>query len=126
MILDNILQKLEEDEQLKLLLNSTSNNMGIYLNKTDKSNSITYRFINLSSDGIIEQSRLEINCLGKDYLKANEIFERVKAVLLTIGDEQFNNDVLEIALNGGGYLFDNDTKNHIVKAFFIVKNKYRG
>ncbi|MCI2000270.1 MAG: hypothetical protein LKJ75_05125 [Clostridia bacterium] len=126
MILDNILQKLEEDEQLKLLLNSTSNNTGIYLNKTDKSDSIIYRFINLSNDGIIEQSRLEISCLSKNYLKANAILERVKAVLLTIGDKQFNNDVLEIALNGGGYLFDNDTQNHIIKAFFIVKNKYRG
>jgi hypothetical protein len=126
LILDNILQKLEEDEQLKLLLNSTSNNTGIYLNKTDKSDSIIYRFINLSNDGIIEQSRLEISCLSKNYLKANAILERVKAVLLTIGDKQFNNDVLEIALNGGGYLFDNDTQNHIIKAFFIVKNKYRG
>ncbi len=125
MILDNILQKLEDDTELKSLLNSTSNNTGIYLNKTDKSDSITYRFINLSSDGIKEQNRLEISCLSKGYLKANEILDRVKAVLLTIGDEQFNNDVLEIALNGGGYLFDDDTKNHIVKAFFIVKNKYR-
>ncbi|MCI1958974.1 MAG: hypothetical protein LKJ25_05035 [Clostridia bacterium] len=125
MILDNILQKLEEDEQLKLLLNSTSNDTGIYLNKTDKSDSITYRFVNLSNDGVKEQSRLEISCLSKNYLKANAILERVKSVLLTVGDEQFNNDVLEIALNGGGYLFDNDTQNHIVKAFFILKNKYR-
>jgi hypothetical protein len=125
LILDNILQKLEEDEQLKLLLNSTSNDTGIYLNKTDKSDSITYRFVNLSNDGVKEQSRLEISCLSKNYLKANAILERVKSVLLTVGDEQFNNDVLEIALNGGGYLFDNDTQNHIVKAFFILKNKYR-
>lgn len=125
MILDDILQRLEDDTQLKLLLNSTSNYTGIYLNKTDKSDSITYRFINLSSDRIKEQNRLEINCLSKDYLKANQILDRVKSVLLTFGDEQFNNDVLEIALNGGGYLFDDDTKNHIVKAFFIVKNKFR-
>ncbi|HCT64462.1 MAG TPA: hypothetical protein DIC60_04210 [Lachnospiraceae bacterium] len=125
MILDDILQRLEDDTELKSLLNSTSNNTGIYLNKTDKSDSITYRFINLSSDGIKEQNRLEINCLSLNYIKANQILDRVKAILLTFGDEQFNNDVLEIALNGGGYLFDDDTKNHIVKAFFIVKNKFR-
>ena len=125
MILDDILQRLEDDTELKLLLNSTSNNTGIYLNKTDKSDSITYRFINLSSDGIKEQNRLEINCLSLNYIKANQILDRVKAILLTFGDEQFNNDVLEIVLNGGGYLFDDDTKNHIFKAFFIVKNKFR-
>lgn len=125
MILDDILQRLEDDTELKSLLNSSSNNTGIYLNKTDKTDSIVYRFINLTSDGIKEQNRLEISCLSLDYLKVNAILERVKAILLTVGDEQFNNDVLEIALNGGGYLFDDDTKNHIVKAFFIVKNRYR-
>ncbi|KXL53377.1 hypothetical protein CLNEO_13480 [Anaerotignum neopropionicum] len=125
MILDDILQRLEDDTELKSLLNSSSNNTGIYLNKTDKTDSIVYRFINLTSDAIKEQNRLEISCLSQDYLKVNAILERVKAILLTVGDEQFNNDVLEIALNGGGYLFDEDTKNHIVKAFFIVKNRYR-
>lgn len=125
MILDDILQRLEDDTELKLLLNSSSNNTGIYLNKTDKTDSIVYRFINLSSDGIKEQNRLEISCLSQDYLKVNNILERVKEILLTVGDNQFNNDVLEIALNGGGYLFDEDTNNHIIKAFFIVKNRYR-
>lgn len=125
MILDDILQRLEDDTELKLLLKSSPNNTGIYLNKTDKTDSITYRFINLTSDRIKEQNRLEISCLSQDYLKVNAILERVKEILLTVGDEQFNNDVLEIALNGGGYLFDEDAKNHIVKAFFIVKNRYR-
>lgn len=125
MILDDILQRLEDDTELKSLLNSSSNNTGIYLNKTDKTDSITYRFINLTSDAIKEQNRLEISCLSQDYLKVNAILERVKEILLTVGDEQFDNDVLEITLNGGGYLFDEDTKNHIVKAFFIVKNRYR-
>lgn len=123
MILDDILEKLENDNELKLLLKSTPYNTGIYLNITDKSDSIVYRYNNLTSDGVKEQNRLEISCLSKDYVKANQILDRVKTILLTIGDNQFNEDILEITLNGGGYLFEVDTNNHIIKAIFIVKNR---
>lgn len=125
MIVKDIIKTLEKDSELKLLLNPTPDDTKIHVEKTGTPDSIVYRFVNLMSDRIKEQNRLEISCLSYDYLKANEILERVKNVLLTFCDNQFNDDILEIALNGGGYLYDEDTNIHIVKAFFIVKNRYR-
>jgi len=125
LILDDILTKLENDNELKLLLNATNEDTRIYLGYADKTDSITYKYSNLTSDGIKEQSRLEISCLSKDYVKANQILDRAKSILLTVGDNQFNDNVMEIALNGGGYLFEDDTNNHIIKAIFIIKSRYR-
>ena len=125
MILDSILKKLENDADLKSLLNASPTDTGIYINGTERTDSIVYKYALLSSDGIKEQSRLEISCLSKDYINGNQILDRVKIILLTIGDNQFNNDVLEIALNGGGVLFDEDADTHIIKAIFTIKNKYR-
>ena len=51
--------------------------------------------------------------------------ERVKQLLLTVGDAKLNDEILNVSLNGGGVLFDEQTGQHILKAYFIFVSKER-
>lgn len=86
---------------------------------------IVYNFVPLINDGVKEQSRLEITVISKSMSKAYEMLGKTEAKLLTVGDEKFNNDILEISLSGGGSLENLETETIHLKAYFIVKNRYR-
>ena len=86
---------------------------------------ILYKLIPLNNDGVIEQDRLEITAISTDLLKAQQIIDKVKDALLTIGDAKFNNEILEISLNGGGSLENLDTGTYHLKAYFIIQTRYR-
>ena len=88
-------------------------------------NCIVYNFIPVSSDRVKEQNRLEITVISKDVKQGLNILEEVKNALLTFGDEQKTDNILEIALNGGGSLENLETDTVHFKAFFVIKNKYR-
>jgi hypothetical protein len=125
MILEQILNILISDTILKGLLKSTVTDAKIYMNSGRSNPCISYKFMPVTSDGIKRQDKLEINCISNNYAEADEILKRVKQLLLTLGDRKLNNDILEVALNGGGYLKEENTDNHIIKAFFIIKSKER-
>lgn len=86
---------------------------------------IVYNFIPLTSDKIKEQSRLEITVISKSMSDGLEILEGVKEILLTRGDEQLTDRILNIALNGGGSLENLETNTFHFKANFIVLSRYR-
>lgn len=86
---------------------------------------IVYNFIPITSDKIKEQNRIEITVISRSMEKGLKILTEVKEVLLTFGDNQKTNNILEITLNGGGSLENLGTNTFHFKAFFIVKNRYR-
>lgn len=86
---------------------------------------IVYNFVPLTSDKIKEQNRLEITVISKDIETGLIILEKIKGLLLTLGDNKLTDDILEISLNGGGSLENLETNTFHFKAFFIVKNRYR-
>mgnify|MGYP000877093085 FL=1 len=111
MILDDILSILQNDVDLQLLLNGTTTDKKIYAFNTSKLNSIVYDYIDLTSNKIIGQSRLTltINTLKVDYYLNMQIVNKVKQLLLTLADKQFNNKIMEIQQNGGGILTNEET-----------------
>lgn len=86
---------------------------------------ILYKLVPVSNDGVKQQDRLEITVISTDLLTAYTMLENVKKAILTIGDEKINDDILEISLNGGGSLENIETKTYHLKAYFIVKSRYR-
>jgi len=86
---------------------------------------ILYKLVPVTCDGIIQQDRLEITAISTNLLTAQQILEDIKSVLLTVGDTQFNDDILEISLNGGGNLENVETNTYHLKAYFVIKTRYR-
>lgn len=86
---------------------------------------IIYNFVPLTSDKIKEQNRLEITVISQSMEKGLKILSEVKEALLTFGDEQKTDNILEIALSGGGSLENLETNTFHFKAFFVVKNRWR-
>lgn len=89
------------------------------------SDCLVYSYAPLTSNGVINQSRIEFDCISSDYAKGFELLQTVRKVLLTVGDKQLNDIILNIEQNGGGYIFDDKIKVHIFKAIFSVKEKVR-
>lgn len=88
-------------------------------------NCIVYNLIPISSNKIIEQSRLEITVIALAMETGLKMIEDIKGVLLTLGDNSLTNNILEIILNGGGSLENLETNTFHFKAFFNIKSRYR-
>ena len=52
------------------------------------------------------------------------MIENIKQILITLGDNGLNNNILSIELNGGGSLENVETNTFHFKAFFNIKSKY--
>ncbi len=124
-MLNEILTILKADSELYSLLGATVSDSKIYMNQGKADTCISYKYSLISSDGIKAQSKLEINCISPDYGKSEGILGRVKQPLITVGNKQLNNDILNVALNGGGSLYIEETKQHIIKAYFILTIRER-
>jgi len=119
-----ILEVIKNDTEIISLINPIVNNLKIYsMGTTYIGDCIVYNYIQLLNDGIKAQDRLEITVHSNNEAKANQIVDRVKQLLITVGDWQKVNGILEISQSGGGSLFDDETKVFKVKAFFVVKSK---
>lgn len=127
MILTDILDKLKSDIELQSLLEGNSTDKKIYAFSADKLKSIIHNFVNLTSDKIIGQARLElaVNTLKVDYDLNLQIIDRVKQLLLTFASEEFNDNILTIEQNGGGILENEETKTIHNKIIFIIKYRER-
>lgn len=121
MILDNILDTLFNDLELKTLLKGTLRDSKIHMFGTTEG--VSYKFVPIASDGVKRQDRLEITVIHPDYEIAVAILERIKKLLITVGDKPFNNQILKITQNGGGAIENHDTHNINLLCFFIVKSR---
>jgi hypothetical protein len=124
-MLNDILNILKADSGLTSLLGATVSDSKIYMNQGKADTCISYKYSLISSDGIKAQRKLEMNFISPDYGKAEGILSRVKQLLITVGNKQLNNDILNVALNGGGSLYIEETKQHIIKAYFILTIRER-
>lgn len=126
MVLKELIGLLQTNNELTNILKPTKNDKKIYMFSTDsEGNVITYTYAVLTSNGLIEQSRLEVNSISSDYATAATMANIVKLTLLTIGDEPLTDNVIEVTQNGGGTLRDMDRGTYIVKTIFTVKSKVR-
>ncbi len=123
MVLTEILNTLNNDTELQLLLGGTTIDKKIYAFSANKLNSIVYKYIELQSNKIIGQSRLEftINTLQVDYSLNLQILNRVKKLLLTLASENFSNTILKVEQSGGGIMENNETKTIHNKIFLTIK-----
>ena len=117
MVLNDILLILNNDSELKTLVS------GVYAFGTDVIPSIVYEYSELTNNKVVGQARLTLTIITKDYEINQKAYKRVKQLLLTLGDEKLNNEILEIALNGGGTLYNKESSTIHNKAIFIVKFK---
>lgn len=124
-MIEDILQILKYDAELTALLRPTAADKKIYMYRGKSETCIAYKYSVISSDGVKTQTKLEINCISPDYFTAEKMLDRVKGLLLTVGDRQLNDRILNVSLNGGGVLFDEATEQHIIKAYFILTSKER-
>lgn len=126
MLIDDILSLLKVDNELKELLGCTDEDPRIYPFGVDGvKDCIVYKFMPQISDGIKEQSRVEITIITQAMELGLKILEQLKTVLLTIGDQSKTNNILEISLNGGGCLENIETNTIHHKAYFIIKSRRR-
>lgn len=126
-MITNILNTLRNDAALQTLLQGSQNDSKIYAFSATKLNSIVYIYTDLSSNKITGQAKLEltVNTLLTDYALNMQITSRIKELLLTLADEQFNNDIIEILQNGGGSLRNDETGTIHCKLIFNIKYKER-
>lgn len=98
--MDEVIGILMNDKQLKSLVS------GIYPfgEGSTVSECIVYEFYTASDNGIKATDVLMIDAIGFSIGKALAIIERVKDLLLTLGDEKLTNKVLKVEQNGGGSL----------------------
>lgn len=126
MIVREILTIWKNDAELNKLLKSTKNDPRIYMNEpVYTGDCLVYNFTPLLSDGVISQSRIEVDCYSSDYAKSYEILKTVERLMVTVGDNPRTENIISIEKNGGGYVFDKNVKYHMFKAIFSVKERVR-
>ncbi|WP_410497212.1 hypothetical protein QTL86_11135 [Cellulosilyticum sp. ST5] len=122
MVLIELITILKNDTTLKTLLKAEIDNTKI-MPMPLLSDGIGYNFIPLLSDGIKEQSQFEITIINKNLFKCCEIKERLDKLLITIGDTQLTNSILEVSQNGGGCWYDGDLKMFKLKANYTILSR---
>ena len=124
MVLIELIAILKNDTALKTLLKATITNTKI-MPMPLLSDGIGYNFIPLTSDGVKEQSQFELTIINTDLLRCYEIKEQLDKLLITIGDTQLTNSILEVSQNGGGSYFDDELKMFKLKVNYTVISRRR-
>ena len=69
-----------------------------------------------------EKVRLQITIIGDTTESTLANAEKIKSAILTTGDEPFNEEIFQVALNGGGTLYDEARQmQHRYLYFDIIK-----
>lgn len=121
MTLVKLIQLLKNDEQIVALLGGSH----VYATPcTYRGNCIVYNWMPVTSDSVKTTDRLELNIITDTILDSIAIEDRVKELLLTLGDEPLDSEIRNVYLNGGGNLFDEERqKNHRILYFYILKKE---
>ena len=87
---------------------------------------IRYIYTPLTSDGVKAQARLDLTAVSPSIATSLDTITECNKSLITIGDLPVDDNILEIRLNGGGSLYNEDTKTFHVKAIYTILYKERG
>ena len=121
-MIKEILNILKADKKLMELINGSAANPHIYPIETDYlGDCLVYDYHTFSADKITEAKRLEIVIIAKTLSKTIEIENQLKRLIITLADKPLTNNILQVEVNGGGSLYDNDRKmNHRILYFDIL------
>lgn len=118
-MISEVINILKSDIVLKTLINGTTEDTHIYpLYTMSNEDCIIYKHVPISDDGIKTLDRLELNIISTSYSHTLEIEDRIKDLLLTIGDNQLTSSILDIEVNGGGALYDGK-RNKVQRILFL-------
>lgn len=119
MVLEELTNILKNDTTLKALLKAKIDNTKI-MPMPLISDGIGYNFVPLSNNNGVQQSQFELTIINADLLRCCEIKEQLDKLLITIGDTQLTNSILEASQNGGGCWYDDDLKMYKLQANYTI------
>lgn len=95
----------------------------LYCQRTDDMGEcVLYDFHTFAQQNGVQRVRLQITIIAGTMAKAVEKEEIIKKAILTLGDTPLSDDILQVALNGGGNLFDYARQmHHHILYFDIIK-----
>lgn len=118
-VLTQLLQKLNANANLKALV-TTITPFGVFA-----VNNMYYKATKLSSDGVTGQMRFELTAICDNYKNSINAITETEKTLLTKGDNKSSDDILSILRNGGGNMYNDETKTYHETAIFIITYKER-
>lgn len=121
-MIKEILEIFKADTTLMGLINGTAAEPHIYPMQTDYlGDCFTYNYHTTAADKITESKRLEITIIAKTLSKTVDIENQIKRLILTLGDTPLITNILQVEVNGGGSLYDNERlMNHRILYFDLL------
>lgn len=120
--MEEIVNKLLSDDKLLKLTNGQIKPFG----QLSLTGGLTYEFSLRSSNGIKAVDRLTVTAVGYSIDSSLAIINRVKKLLLTIGDVPFSPTIKKIVQNGGGSttnVVDGKVMYHFTAIFYITRRE---
>lgn len=110
---------------MKQLIDTLKNALDcpLYAMQTDDvGECVIYNFHTLSQRDGIQRIRLQTTIIAHTMMTTLTREEIIKSAILTLGDCPFDNDILQVAANGGGTLYDDARQmQHRIIYFDIIK-----
>lgn len=103
-----IIIELKNNSELRELLSASLDNPHIEMFSTSIDNlpAITYTFSDVSDNAIKKIEKLEVRAISTDIATTINIANKVKEIVLTVGDTPLSNNILSVEVNGGGLMED--------------------
>lgn len=117
-----------KDTELMGLLNNQPSIYFVVNTKKDEDKETEYIIYNykIVSGGYVKRYQLTMQFIGKDITKLLQIQDRTEYLLDNFRHNKFiidgNNQIRSIELlNGGGQIYDEETKNYTLVSYFLFK-----
>lgn len=123
-MIQDIIAILRNDVELSNLLGATATDSKISPNYAVK-DGIKYEFNILTNDKIKVQANLVLTIVNNDLLVAYAIKSKLDEILLTLGDEQLTDDILQVSQTGGGSYYDSDLDIQKINVTYTLVYKNR-
>lgn len=116
--MDELIRILRGDDALAKMLNGNH----VYASPSMyMGNSIVYSYYTTTSDGAVQQIRLQVRVVAETLTLASRIEDRVRQLIITPSDTPLTDNILVCRQNGGGWLYDDARqKHHRILYFDIV------
>ena len=95
----------------------------LYCQRTDDMGEcVIYDFHTFAQQDGVQRVRLQTTIIAGTMARTLEREEIIKKAILTFGDEPLSNVILQVALNGGGNIYDDARQmHHHILYFDIIK-----
>ena len=114
MILNTLLTRLRDSEELSAIIESIE---PFY--QEGPHNGIVYSLTPLGDNGATRQDRFEIHIIAKSIEEEMAADAAVRKILLTLGDEKYDN-IYNVELSGGGSMEDLNTMTYHLIQYYII------